>query len=59
MGHVALERSLDFLAELGVGRTVLVHINNSNPILLPDAPEGAVVGKAGVEIGYDGLEVEA
>lgn len=59
MGHVALERSLDFLAELGVGRTVLVHINNSNPILLPDAPEGAIVGKAGVEIGYDGLEVEA
>jgi pyrroloquinoline quinone biosynthesis protein B len=59
MGHVALEYSLDRLAELAVPRTVLVHINNSNPILLPDAPEGPVVGKAGVEIGTDGMELEA
>ncbi|MDL5156635.1 pyrroloquinoline quinone biosynthesis protein PqqB [Actinomycetospora termitidis] len=59
MGHVALERSLDRLAELDVPRIVLVHMNNSNPILLPDSDEAPVVGKAGVEIGHDGWELEA
>ncbi|WP_018334406.1 pyrroloquinoline quinone biosynthesis protein PqqB [Actinomycetospora chiangmaiensis] len=59
MGHVALERSLDALADLGVPRVVLVHVNNSNPILLPGAAEGLVVGKAGVEIGTDGTEFSA
>ena len=36
-----------------------MHINNSNPILLEDSPERAVVEKAGVEIGTDGLEIQA
>ncbi|GAA4829070.1 pyrroloquinoline quinone biosynthesis protein PqqB [Actinomycetospora corticicola] len=59
MGHVALEWSLDAFADLGVPRVVLVHVNNSNPILLPDAAERPVVGKAGVEIGTDGTEISA
>ena len=41
------------------GRTVLVHINNSNPILREGTPERAAVARAGVEIGIDGLEVLA
>jgi pyrroloquinoline quinone biosynthesis protein B len=62
MGHVSLDGSggtLEGLATLPVTRRVLVHINNSNPILLDDSPERAVVEKAGVEIGTDGLEIEA
>ena len=39
-------------------RTVLVHINNTNPILLEDSPEREQVVRAGVEVAYDGLEVE-
>ena len=39
-------------------RKVLVHINNTNPILLEDSPERAAVVRAGVEVAYDGLEVE-
>jgi len=34
-----------------------VHINNTNPILLEDSPERAAVVRAGIEIGYDGMEV--
>ena len=39
-------------------RKVLVHINNTNPILLEDSPEREAVVRAGVEVAYDGLEVE-
>ena len=39
-------------------RKVLVHINNTNPILLEDSPERAAVVRAGVEVAYDGLEIE-
>ena len=57
MGHVPLSRSLETLAALPA-RTVLVHINNTNPILLEDSPEREQVVRAGIEVAYDGLEVE-
>ena len=59
MGHVALSGpggSLATLAGLHRPRTVLVHINNTNPILLNDSPERAQVLSVGVEIGDDGDE---
>jgi pyrroloquinoline quinone biosynthesis protein B len=58
MGHVPLTLSLDALAALDRPRVVLVHINNTNPILLEDSPERAQVVKAGLEVAYDGLEVQ-
>ena len=61
MGHVALTGpggSLAPLAALERPRVVLVHINNTNPILLDDSPERDAVLAAGVEIGDDGLEIE-
>jgi pyrroloquinoline quinone biosynthesis protein B len=61
MGHVPLSGpggSLEALAALDRPRKVLVHINNTNPILLEDSPEREAVGRAGVEVAYDGLEVE-
>ena len=60
MGHVPLSGAggtLEALSRLDGPRTVLVHINNTNPILLEDSAERAAVVKAGIEIGYDGLEV--
>lgn len=62
MGHVSLDGpggTLERLATLPVPRRVLVHINNSNPVLLEDSPERAVVEKTGVEIGTDGWEIQA
>ena len=46
------------LAGLERPRKVLVHINNTNPILLEDSPEREAVVRAGVEVAYDGLEVD-
>jgi len=60
MGHLPLSGpggTLQALARLERPRTVLVHINNTNPILLEDSPERDEVVRAGVEIAYDGLEV--
>jgi pyrroloquinoline quinone biosynthesis protein B len=61
MGHVPLSGpggSLETLASLARPRVVLVHINNTNPVLLEHSPERDAVLRAGVEVGYDGLEVE-
>ncbi len=61
MGHVPLSGpggTLASLAELERPRKALVHINNTNPILLEDSPEREAVLRAGVEVAYDGLEIE-
>jgi pyrroloquinoline quinone biosynthesis protein B len=61
MGHVPLSGpggTLAVLAGLERPRKALVHINNTNPILLEDSAEREEVVRAGVEVAYDGLEVE-
>ena len=59
MGHVPLKGgTLEMLAGLDRPRKILVHINNTNPILLEDSPERAEVERVGIEVAYDGLEVE-
>jgi pyrroloquinoline quinone biosynthesis protein B len=61
MGHTPLSGpggTLEALARLERPRKALVHINNTNPILLEDSPEREQVTRAGVEVAYDGLEVE-
>jgi pyrroloquinoline quinone biosynthesis protein B len=60
MAHAPLsgpEGTLGKLAKMR-GRRVLIHINNTNPILLPDSAEARAVREAGVEVAYDGMEVE-
>ena len=61
MGHVPLSGpggTLELLAGLMRPRKALVHINNTNPILLDDSPERHAVYRAGVEVAYDGLEFD-
>jgi pyrroloquinoline quinone biosynthesis protein B len=60
MGHLPLSGpggTLEALARLERPRKVLVHINNTNPILLEDSPEREAVHQAGAEVAYDGLEI--
>jgi len=60
MGHLAMsgpDGSLARLAHLR-GRRVYTHINNTNPVLMPDAPERAHVVAAGWELAHDGMEIE-
>lgn len=60
MGHMSVsgpDGTLEAFAGLGVRRRVLLHINNSNPILLDDSPERAIVEAAGWDVAYDGMEL--
>jgi len=59
MGHVPLggaDGSLALLPRLGAKRTVLTHINNTNPILDAGSVERAQVTAAGIEVGADGMD---
>ncbi|MFM8444707.1 MAG: pyrroloquinoline quinone biosynthesis protein PqqB [Methylococcus sp.] len=38
-------------------RKILIHINNTNPILDEDSPERHALTEAGIEVAYDGLEI--
>ncbi|MBW0116392.1 pyrroloquinoline quinone biosynthesis protein PqqB [Pseudonocardia abyssalis] len=61
MGHLSLSGpggSLEQLARLPIDRTIYIHINNTNPILLEDSPQRREVERAGMEVAHDGLEVE-
>lgn len=61
MGHRPLDGDGGMLALLaglpGSTRKVLIHINNTNPILDEDSAEHRRVRDAGVEIAHDGLEI--
>jgi pyrroloquinoline quinone biosynthesis protein B len=60
MGHVAMsgeKGSLERLASCGIGRKIYVHINNTNPVLIEDSPQRAVVERAGWDVAYDGMEI--
>jgi pyrroloquinoline quinone biosynthesis protein B len=62
MGHVAIAGPggpLERLAGRKIGRRILVHVNNTNPILRPDSPERARIAAAGWEVAQDGMEVTA
>jgi pyrroloquinoline quinone biosynthesis protein B len=39
-------------------RRVLIHINNTNPILAEDSAERAELTRRGIEVAYDGMEIE-
>ena len=61
MGHLPVggpDGSLTRVPALGAGRTIFVHVNNTNPILLDDARERRLVEDSGAEVAMDGLEVE-
>ena len=38
-------------------RKVLIHINNTNPILVNNSAERGVLDKEGIEVAYDGMEI--
>jgi pyrroloquinoline quinone biosynthesis protein B len=62
MGHLPIGGpggSLQHLAKLEGIRRIYTHINNSNPILDPSSKERAEVVGAGIEVGADGMVIEA
>jgi pyrroloquinoline quinone biosynthesis protein B len=60
MGHMSMsgpEGSIAAFAGLGVRRRIFIHINNTNPVLLEDSAERAVLRDAGWEVAEDGMEI--
>jgi pyrroloquinoline quinone biosynthesis protein B len=60
MGHVSVsgpDGSLERLKPLGIGRSIFLHINNTNPLLLKDSPERRLIEAEGFEVAYDGMEI--
>lgn len=61
IGHLAQSGAGGMIEELDalpVGtRRVLIHINNTNPILNEDGPERRELTRHGIEVAYDGMEI--
>jgi pyrroloquinoline quinone biosynthesis protein B len=50
---------LEWLEKLPAAtRRILIHVNNTNPILDENSPERAELGRRGVEVAWDGMELE-
>jgi pyrroloquinoline quinone biosynthesis protein B len=60
MGHMSCsgpEGTMAGFERLDVKRKIFIHINNTNPLLLPNSPERAEAESRRWEIAYDGMEV--
>ena len=60
MGHLPIAGPGGSLARLASlpGRTLYIHMNNTNPVLDASSPEARAVRDAGIEIASDGQELE-
>jgi pyrroloquinoline quinone biosynthesis protein B len=61
MGH--LDQSSDggimsILNAMEKPRKILIHINNTNPILNEDSPQRQTLNKSGIELAFDGMDIE-
>ncbi len=49
---------IEVLDGVAKARKVLIHINNTNPILDDDSEQRKILDAAGIEVAYDGLEID-
>ena len=62
MGHMSVsgpDGTISALSDLEIGHKILIHINNSNPVLLADSPERASANAAGWDVAFDGMRITA
>lgn len=60
MGHLPLtgeDGMLETVAKYPRARRILIHINNTNPLLDPESAERAELHKRGIEVAYDGMDI--
>lgn len=60
MGHLAQTGPDGMIAALDrcpAARKILIHINNTNPILVDDSPERRELAAHGIEVAFDGMEI--
>ena len=60
MGHLPQSGTngmIEVLKTMDRPRKVLIHINNTNPILDEDSAERKILTEHGIEVAYDGLDI--
>lgn len=61
MGHLPQSGSggmIELLDAVGPRRKILIHINNTNPILDERSAERAILTQHGIEVAFDGMEID-
>jgi len=61
MGHLPVagdHGSLIQLATLQIRRKIYIHINNTNPLLIENSTQRQAVESLGIEVAFDGMEME-
>lgn len=61
IGHIPQSGNggmIEILNTVPKARKILIHINNTNPILDEDSDERKQLDAAGIEVAYDGLEID-
>ncbi len=61
MGHLAQSGPggmIETLASHSTKRRILIHINNTNPILREDSPQALQLKALGIEVAFDGMHIE-
>ena len=61
MGHLGQSGEggiVEVLTGMSRPRKILIHINNTNPILNEDSPERRALTAAEIEVAHDGMEIE-
>jgi pyrroloquinoline quinone biosynthesis protein B len=61
MGHLPQSGRggmIEVLGAIDAPRKILIHINNTNPILNEDSEERATLTRHGIEVAYDGMEID-
>lgn len=61
MGHLPQSGAggmIEILDKLNKPRKILIHINNTNPILNENSAERAELNRHNIEVAYDGMELE-
>lgn len=61
MGHLALSEEqglMSLLATLPASRKILIHINNTNPILNEDSVQRRFLQQQGIEVSFDGMAIQ-
>jgi pyrroloquinoline quinone biosynthesis protein B len=61
MGHLPQSGAQGMVAQLdtlpAAIRKILIHVNNTNPILREDSPERALLSAHGIEVAFDGMDI--
>ncbi|ROS05038.1 pyrroloquinoline quinone biosynthesis protein B [Sinobacterium caligoides] len=61
MGHLPQSGNggmIEVLRDYKQARKILIHINNTNPILLEDSPERMLLAEEEIEVSFDGMMIE-